>query len=268
MSRYVFIVAMGLALLMLSAQSQAQGPALEFSAEAVQMAPDQQIRTARMYVGHERVRKEYIENGQQVAEIIDWGRGRVILLMPEQQTYMDSNTAEQAQVLPRRAGEDTNPCLNMPSLQCRYLGQETLSGRRVDKWEMLAQHDGITERSLHWIDPQRQMPLQQILPDGRLTELTLIGQQTLNGRQVEHWEQSTSLPDGVVQRVSQWYDPQLQIAIREELPGGYFRELRNIVVAKQPAQLFEVPAGYQRLERPARTLSGASENTSTVPAPR
>lgn len=268
MSRYVFTVGMGMALLLFAAQPQAQGPALEFSAEAVQMAPDKQLRTARMYVGHERVRKEYSENGQQVAEIIDWGRGRVILLMPEQKTYMESGTTEQTRILPRRAGEDTNPCLDMPSLQCRYLGQETLSGRRVDKWEMLAQRDGITERSLHWIDPQRQMSLRQILPDGRLTELTLVGQQILNGRQVEHWEQSSSLPDGEVQRVSQWYDPQLQIAIREELPGGYFRELRNIVVAIQPTQLFEVPAGYQRLENPARTLSGASDNASTVPAPR
>jgi hypothetical protein len=126
----------------------------------------------------------------------------------------------------------------------------------------------VTDRSLHWIDPQRQMPLRQILPDGRVTELTLHGQQRLNGRQVEHWEQSLSLPDGEIQRASQWYDPQLQIAIREELPGGYFRELRNIVVAVQPAQLFEVPAGYQRLERPARARSDAGKKPSAMPALR
>lgn len=259
---------MAMALLLFTAQPHAQGPVLEFSAEAVQMAPDNQLRTARMYVGHERVRKEYTKNGQQVVEIIDWGRGHAIILMPEQNTYMESITAVQTKILPRRAGEDTNPCLDMPSLQCRHLGQETLSGRRVDKWEMLAQRGGITERSLHWIDPQRQMPLRQILPDGRLTELILLGKQMLNGRQVEHWEQSSSLPNGEIQRASQWYDPQLQIAIREELPGGYFRELRNIVVEVQPAQLFEVPAGYRRLEIPAQTRSGASETPSATPAVR
>lgn len=268
MSRYVFTIGMGMALLLFAAQPHAQGPALEFSAEAVQMAPDNQLRRARMYVGHERVRKEYSENGQQVTEIIDWGRGRTILLMPEQKTYMENSAEARTKALPRLAGENTNPCLDMPSLQCVYLGQEILSGRRVDKWEMLAQRDGITERSLHWIDPQRQMPLRQILPDGRIIELTFVGQQLLNGRQVEHWEQSLSLPDGEIQRASQWYDPQLQIAIREELPGGYYRELRNIVVAEQPAELFEVPAGYQRLERPARTRSDASENPSAMPAPR
>lgn len=268
MSRNVFTIGMGMVLLLSAALSHAQGPALEFSAEAVQMAPDNQLRTARMYVGHERVRKEYTQDGQPVVEIIDWGRGRTILLMPEQKTYMESSATEQTKILPRRAAEDTNPCFELPHLQCRSLGQETLSGRRVDKWEMLAQRDGITERSLHWIDPQRQMPLRQILPDGRVTELTLLGQQMLNGRQVEHWEQSSSLPDGEIQRASLWYDPQLQIAIREELPGGYFRELRNIVVAVQPAQLFEVPAGYRRLERPARARSDAGEKPSAMPALR
>ena len=48
---------------------------------------------------------------------------------------------------------------------------------------------------------------------------------------------------------TQWYDPELQIAIREELSGGYFRELRDIRVAPQPDHLFTVPADYQRVTR-------------------
>ncbi|MGB5534442.1 MAG: hypothetical protein WBN08_00955, partial [Thiogranum sp.] len=46
---------------------------------------------------------------------------------------------------------------------------------------------------------------------------------------------------------TRWYDPELQIAIREELSGGYFRELRDIRVAPQPDHLFTVPADYQRV---------------------
>ena len=42
--------------------------------------------------------------------------------------------------------------------------------------------------------------------------------------------------------------------IREELPGGYVRELRNIKVGKQAADLFTIPAGYQRQEIPAQTM--------------
>jgi hypothetical protein len=48
----------------------------------------------------------------------------------------------------------------------------------------------------------------------------------------------------------QWYDPQLKIAIREELPGGAYRELRNIQIGKQSASLFQIPADYRKISAP------------------
>ena len=74
-----------------------------------------------------------------------------------------------------------------------------------------------------------------------------MGDETLHGRATERWEMKTTPPDGESKQSTQWYDPELQIAIREELSGGYFRELRDIRVARQPDHLFTVPANYQRV---------------------
>ena len=38
---------------------------------------------------------------------------------------------------------------------------------------------------------------------------------------------------------------ELADSVREELPGGFLRELRDISVGPQPTSLFEVPAGWK-----------------------
>lgn len=250
MSRHVIAAGLCMASLLAANAAPAQEPEMQFSADAVQMSPDRQLRSARMYVGDQRVRMEYERDGRRVAEIVDWARGRAVLLLLDQRTYMEQQ-APAAAVPPQSVGTDANPCRAAPELQCRRLGEETLFGRRVDKWEMVALQDGQPQRSLHWIDPERQMPLRQLLPDGTVSELRPLGVETADGRQVEKWEQSTAHPDGSRQSALQWYDPQLKIAIREELPGGFYRELRNIRVARQAPELFEIPAGFQRVEIPA-----------------
>jgi hypothetical protein len=58
----------------------------------------------------------------------------------------------------------------------------------------------------------------------------------------------TTRSDGQSMKSTQWYDPELQIAIREELPGGYFRELRSIQLGPQPDHLFSVPDGYRLVQ--------------------
>jgi hypothetical protein len=118
------------------------------------------------------------------------------------------------------------------------------------------------------MDEERHMPLREQWPDGTVTELRLLGFEKLYGRPTERWEMKTTRPDGEAMQSTQWYDPELQIAIREELAGGYFRELRNISVGPQPAHLFTVPANYQRLtpEQQQKAPKGAPEQ-QRAPAP-
>jgi hypothetical protein len=95
------------------------------------------------------------------------------------------------------------------------------------------------------------MPLRDVWPDGSVSELKLVGTTVLDGRNTEHWQRSVTRPDGEQQVSQQWYDPELRIVTREELPGGLFRELKRIEVGPQPPALFTVPADYQRVEAPA-----------------
>jgi len=52
--------------------------------------------------------------------------------------------------------------------------------------------------------------------------------------------------------------------IREELPGGYVRELRDIKVAKQAKSLFDIPTGFHRREMPHRSAPASSAVLQTT----
>ena len=60
----------------------------------------------------------------------------------------------------------------------------------------------------------------------------------------------TTGPGGQTQVSYQWFDPELNTNIREEGPGGFMREMRNIKTGKQPVKLFTVPAGYEEISMP------------------
>jgi hypothetical protein len=193
-----------------------------------------------------------------MVEIYDMKTQRALLLMPQQSAYMQRALPPQGIRNPMLPPESSNPCTYVPNAQCKRLAEEALHGRRVTKWEMVLTQDGRPLHSLHWVDAERHMPLRQLWPDGTMMEMQPLDQQVLDGRNTERWELKTTRPDGKSTRSTQWYDPELQIAVREELPGGYFRELRDIKVAAQPEHLFAVPAGYRQVEAPQQPDSPAA----------
>jgi hypothetical protein len=77
--------------------------------------------------------------------------------------------------------------------------------------------------------------------------LEMTGRETVNGRTAEKWEMTVEREDGQTQRSYLWYDPVLKMAIREEFPGGYVRELTDIRIGPQPDSLFRVPGGYREM---------------------
>jgi hypothetical protein len=185
---------------------------------------------------------------------------RMLLIVPEQKVYMqrDFNTGTAAN--PITPPTDSNPCASVPDAQCKKVGTDTLYGRAVSQWEMSVERDGETLNSLHWMDDERHMSLRDVWPDGSTTESILQGKEMLDGRPTERWKQTTTGPDGKTHTTVQWYDPELRIAVREEMPGGLFREIRDIRVAPQPASLFEVPAGYTQVQgEPQADTPGAPQ---------
>lgn len=227
---------------------------VQFSGLAVQAGPEGRSRQARIYVGDNQVRLEHARDGGQMVEIYDMKHHRVLLFVPDQKVYMQRDFEPDASAgNPIAPPQDSNPCTSLSDAQCRRIGNDTLYGRPVSQWEISVSRDGETRRSLHWIDDQRHMSLRDVWADGSTTESVLKGRELLHGRITERWERVTRTRDGTEHRSTQWYDPELKIAIREETPDGFYREIRDIRAAPQPDELFQVPPGYQRVktEKPA-----------------
>jgi hypothetical protein len=138
----------------------------------------------------------------------------------------------------------------MPGASCRRLGVEDVNGRPAVKWEMSMTHEGKTLTGVQWLDQERAIPLKHQLPGGQTMELKLLGTETFEGRPVEKWEMTTAVPSQQPRVTFQWYDPELKLAVRDELPGGFVSELKDIRVAPQPDNLFAVPDGYTRMTAP------------------
>jgi hypothetical protein len=236
----------------LSATAQAETGATQFSAEMVRRGPDGQVTSGKMFVGDGRTRMEMSQQGREVIRIGDQKRRMEWILFPAEQNYLERGAppgAEGAQP-PKQPSAEANPCDGMPGVSCRRVGVEDVNGRPAVKWEMSAIQEGQTLTGAQWLDQERGLPLKSVMPDGPTMELQILGQETIDGRRVEKWEVTMTAPNQQPSRTFQWYDPELELAVREEFPGGYVSELKNIRVGPQPDDLFSVPAGYTRMTVP------------------
>lgn len=71
-----------------------------------------------------------------------------------------------------------------------------------------------------------------------------VGSATVNGRDTTEYEGTST--DGVVSHV--WIDPKIVFPIKWDNNKGDSGELQNIQVGAQAASLFEIPAGYQKMD--------------------
>ena len=77
--------------------------------------------------------------------------------------------------------------------------------------------------------------------------MVYVAEEQLGGRKVERWRALQHSGSSIVES-EQWYDPQLNIAIRQQAQDGSFRELRNIRLGEQPESLFVLPPGYEQVD--------------------
>jgi len=223
----------------------------EFSADSVQRGPKGEMSSSKMYVGDGRVRTEMSHQGQQVIRVTDEKRGVEWIMFPDQKKYMERKLGGPGGQPPSaKPSPADDPCGGMPGLICHKIGEEEIGGRTAVKWEMETTQGGQTMKSTQWIDKQRGVPLRQEMPNGQTTELKLVGEEELNGRKVEKWEMVATAPGQPDAHSFQWFDEELDLAVRQEFPGGIVSELTNIRVGKQPDELFNVPAGYERMAAP------------------
>jgi hypothetical protein len=232
---------------------QADTGAAQFSAEMIRRGPDGQVTSGKMYVGDGRTRMEMSQDGREVIRISDQNRHMEWILFPAEQSYLERGApsgAEGAVSPPKEPSAESDPCTGMPGVTCRRVGVEDVNGRPAVKWEMTANQGGQTLTGSQWLDQERGMPLRSVMPNGPTMELKMLGQETIDGRKVEKWEMTMTAPNQQPTQTFQWYDPELKLAVREEFPGGYVSELKNVRVGPQPDDLFTVPAGYNRMTMP------------------
>jgi hypothetical protein len=224
---------------------------VQFSADTLQRGPDGQTMEGKLVVGDGRVRTEMSHQGQQVVRISDEGRGIEWIVFPERKSYMESRRAAPGGAQPAEPTAD-DPCAGMPGLTCNKLGEETIDGRAAAVWEIVVTQQGKPMKGTQWIDKERgpSFMLRQELPTGEKMTRSLVGQETVNGRETEKWKIEMTRPDGQTVSTFEWYDPELEMAIKQEFPGGMVSELTNIRVGPQPDQLFGIPAGYERMSMP------------------
>ena len=84
---------------------------------------------------------------------------------------------------------------------------------------------------------------------GKGLTCTKLGVEQVNGRHTEKWQLVMSRDEQTVRWVA-WVDRSLGVAVKEELPGGFVRELREIHEGPQEPTLFQVPSDYKRIEIP------------------
>ena len=242
--RIVFV----LAAFILFANNYVMAGPVEFSATAIQQFPQGPEKIAQMNVGHDGVRREYYYHGQVVVEIYRPEDGVRYMILPSRNTYEISKEARHSTKRQKTEKRSTNPCQGLKGEECRFLGKEKIYGRIADKWEVKRLVNGNQIRALVWVDVERGQSLRQFFPDGGIVELKQSGTEMLGGRLTEKWIIKSSSPDGQSETSFQWYDVELGIVIKEILPGGYVRELKDIKTGTQAKALFDVPAGYTQVE--------------------
>ena len=228
--------------LLITSNSYAESETIEFSADAIISMPQHQDKKAKLFVSAKAVRSENEANGQRIVEIVYPKEGRAILINDSLKSYRE-RTFEH-----KEENKNNSPCDQIKNAVCEKLGTEQVAGYETEKWQVISNNAGKKLRTLHWIDIKRRLAIREFFPDGSLAELKMLKKEKVNGRSTEKWQRSLSMPDGKSTKSYQWYDTELKIAIKEELAGGYVRELKNIKIVKQADDLFTVPADYKRIE--------------------
>ena len=218
--------------------------AQEFSAEAVQSAPGRPSIDVKMFISKKAVRTESKMNGNTFVEIVYPKEKRRILLNQQNKTFIEQKA--QNSNATKNNKMSSSPCSGIINTTCKKLGNEKINNRDAVKWEMTALINGNKIKSLHWLDKKHHMPLRVQLHDGTISTMTFFGKEKINGRNTEKWKFNSIRPNGQQIESKQWYDPKLKMVIREALPGGYVRELKNIKVGKQSKKLFKVPSDYKK----------------------
>lgn len=243
----LFTVTGLISLFIVSSVTAAPLASVEFSAETHMRSAKGESSEGHIFVGNDAIRTEMTQNGQQLIQIINTATQVTWLIRPAQQAYIELHGKGEGGSRPN-ADLKTDPCQGIQDATCQFIGEEKVLGREANKWDVTLTVNGRTLTNTQWIDLERGILLRQEADNGPHMEQRMIGMEKMEGRTVEKWEMTISQSNKKPQRSYRWFDPELNLAIREEYPGVFVREIKNIRIGKQDARLFAVPTGFNKVE--------------------
>ncbi|HHS89258.1 MAG TPA: hypothetical protein ENJ26_02690 [Rhodobacteraceae bacterium] len=227
--------------------AQQAGTASEpYSATAIHALPGQPETTGKIIKSGQNLRMEFTQNGKPVIQILRPADGVMFILDPATKSYFEVR----GPAVPVPNDGYTTPCPdNQASEICQLVGTDTVSGIDVEKWAISTQ-PGTQPMVILW-DSTRRRALRQEFPDGSVTAMAFQAMEDIAGRTAEHWKIIVTAPGQESRSGDWWFDPELRLVLREDLPTGESRRLENIVVGQVDPSAFQVPAGWTRRELPA-----------------
>jgi hypothetical protein len=158
--------------------------AQEFSADVVDLKPENSSVVRKLYVGSDAVRLEgHSGEGHTSALIEDFGRHKRYMIMPQNQVYLELSLAQPTQGFsfwrPSDAEKVCSEWDNVekqfqspsPLSNCKKLGTETLNGRETIRHQG-SSADGKTGYA--WIDPKIRYLVKLEGPEGAGRELSNV----------------------------------------------------------------------------------------------
>ena len=221
---------------------------VSFTADAVQIRGTE-VSHARMFWNDGSVRFEYMDLGVPMVQIFDSKNNKVVWLDSAKKVYLERELTDQ-QAAPVTAGTEKkhNPCDDFPDAECIRLKSAELNDRQTDKWLITLEVNGRDQHIFQWIDKKHQILVRQENPDGSVLDVKILDNQEVNGRQVRRVDMNAIDPDGNSVHAIQWYDPMLDIVVRQQADDGAVDELRNIKIETINAEMFAIPEGYKTVD--------------------
>lgn len=229
------------------AQDAARADSRAFSAIAVQHMPDGSEQTGMIYKSGQNMRLEISADGQTSVQIMRGAESIAYLVDLAGQSYAEIHDPSIA----RAVAGASNPCPTAAEMQangltCQVTGQGLVSGVVTQHWEIQAPQSRAATH-IEW-DTGRRRALGQTWPDGTVLTMAFQAMDEIEGRAVEHWTSSLQVPDQPAALGGWWFDATLRVVLREEMPGGLTRQLRDIKVGAIAAEKFLPPPGFTLVE--------------------
>ncbi len=228
-------------------QTPTSSASSSYSATAVHGLPGQPETSGKIVKSGQNMRLEFEQDGQAVIQILRPSEGLMYILNPVDQTYFEVRGPA---VPATRSDGYTSPCVEAARMaRCERIGTDTVSGIAVERWALASKPQ---DRALIILwDSTRRRALRQDFPDGSVMAMSFQAMEDLNGRMTEHWSIKITTPNQPANTGSWWFDPELRVVVREDLPGGEMRRLDDITIGTADESAFQVPQSWQKLDAPA-----------------